>query len=329
MRSWIDCSFAASNTTAQVNDPFPPCVCITGPTACGKTDLALDLAEQFPLEVISMDSAMVYRGMDIGTAKPSREVRAAVPHHLIDILAPTAAYSAGRFAADARDALRRIAGRGRLPLLVGGTLLYLRALRDGLARLPRANPGIRRRLDREAAVNGWTSLHARLVKVDATAAARISPTDRQRIQRALEVYELTGEPISALQAGAGALPAIPVRAVALVPQDRGRLVAQIERRFDAMVTAGFVDEVRALRDRGDLDPAMPAVRTIGYRQVWSYLEGECEWEDARLKAIAATRQLAKRQLTWLRSDSTIERIPRDSGIARASVTRILSQFGRG
>ena len=276
-----------------------------------------------------MDSAMVYRGMDIGTAKPSREVRAAIPHHLIDILAPTAAYSAGQFVADARDALQRIAGRGRLPLLVGGTLLYLRALRDGLARLPRANFGIRRRLDREAAVKGWESLHARLAKVDATAAARISPTDRQRIQRALEVYELTGEPISALQAGAGALPAIPVRAVALVPQDRGRLVAQIERRFDAMVTAGFVDEVRALRDRGDLDPAMPAVRTIGYRQVWSYLEGACEWEDARLKAIAATRQLAKRQLTWLRSDSTIERIPRDSGTARASVTRILSQFGRG
>ena len=248
-----------------MNDGFTPCLCITGPTACGKTDLALALAlaEEFPLEVVSMDSAMVYRGMDIGTAKPSPDILAGVPHHLVDILEPTESYSAGRFAADAREAVERIRSRGRLPILVGGTLLYLRALRDGLASLPRANPAIRRRLDREAELFGWEGLYRRLEKVDPAVADRISPKDRQRIQRALEVYELTGEPISALQSRERLEPGMPVRAVALVPSDRDRLAERIERRFDAMVEAGFVDEVRALRERGDLDPAMTSMRTIG------------------------------------------------------------------
>lgn len=310
-----------------MNDGFPPCVCITGPTACGKTDLALALAEQFPLEVISMDSAMVYRGMDIGTAKPSPDILAGVPHHLVDILAPTESYSAGRFASDAQEAVERIRSRGRLPVLVGGTLLYLRALRDGLAALPRANPAIRRRLDREAELFGWEGLYNRLEKVDAAAAGRISPKDRQRIQRALEVYELTGEPISALQSRERLDPGMPVRAVALVPSDRRRLAERIALRFDAMVEAGFVDEVRALRARGDLDPAMPSMRTIGYRQVWSHLDGDCDWPEARGKAIAATRQLAKRQLTWLRSDKATRQLPADAPGARELIARLLNGYG--
>ena len=310
-----------------MNDGFPPCVCITGPTACGKTDLALALAEQFPLEVISMDSAMVYRGMDIGTAKPSPDILAGVPHHLVDILAPTESYSAGRFASDAREAVERTRSRGRLPVLVGGTLLYLRALRDGLAALPRANPAIRRRLDREAELFGWEGLYNRLEKVDAAAAGRISPKDRQRIQRALEVYELTGEPISALQSRERLDPGMPVRAVALVPSDRRRLAERIALRFDAMVEAGFVDEVRALRARGDLDPAMPSMRTIGYRQVWSHLDGDCDWPEARGKAIAATRQLAKRQLTWLRSDKATRQLPADAPGARELIARLLNGYG--
>ena len=310
-----------------MNDGFPPCVCITGPTACGKTDLALALADQIPLEVISMDSAMVYRGMDIGTAKPSPDILAGVPHHLVDILEPTESYSAGRFVADAREAVESIRSRGRLPILVGGTLLYLRALRDGLATLPRANPAIRRRLDREAELFGWDGLYRRLEKVDPAAAGRISPKDRQRIQRALEVYELTGEPISALQSRERLEPGMPVRAVALVPSDRGQLAERIERRFDAMVEAGFVDEVRALRERGDLDPAMPSMRTIGYRQVWSHLDGDCDWPEASGKAIAATRQLAKRQLTWLRSDKATRQLPADAPGARESIARLLNEYG--
>ena len=312
-----------------MNDSFPSCLCITGPTACGKTDLALALAEEFPLEVISMDSAMVYRGMDIGTAKPSRQIMADVPHHLVDILAPTATYSAGRFAVDARDAVQGIRARGRLPLLVGGTLLYLRAFRDGLATLPRASPAIRRRLDREAELLGWVSLHDRLERVDAAAASRISPADRQRIQRALEVYELTGEPISSLQSREGVESGTPVKAVALVPADRSRLAARIEQRFDAMVEAGFVDEVKALRARGDLDPATPSMRTIGYRQIWSYLDGDCEWPDTRLRAIAATRQLAKRQLTWLRSDAMTRQVPANAQSAREIVAGLLDEHGGG
>ena len=312
-----------------MSDGFTPCVCITGPTACGKTELALALAEEFPLEVVSMDSAMVYRGMDIGTAKPTPDILARIPHHLVDILAPTEGYSAGRFVADALNAVTRIRGRGRLPILAGGTLLYLRALRDGLATLPRANPEIRRRLDREAELHGWESLHRRLERVDAVAARRISPADRQRIQRALEVHELTGEPISALQSRRRPRSGMPVRAVAMVPANRGRLAERIEQRFDAMVQAGFVDEVRALRDRGDLDPAMPSIRTIGYRQIWSHLDGDYDWPEARTRAIAATRQLAKRQLTWLRSDKSTRQVPLDAPTARELVARFLEESGRG
>ena len=289
-----------------MSDP-PQCVCLTGPTACGKTELALRLAEQLPLEVISMDSAMVYRGLDIGTAKPGPEIRAAVPHHLVDVVEPYEVYSAGRFARDAAAAAREINGRGKLPLLVGGTLLYLRALRDGLATLPRADARVRASLDEEAAALGWSVLHDRLREVDPAAARRISPSDRQRIQRALEVHALTGRPLSELQREQAREPGLSVLTIALVPEERGHLAARIEARFDAMVAAGFVEEVRALWARGDLNAEMPSMRAVGYRQVWSFLEKDWAWPEARRRAIAATRQYAKRQLTWLRGDQQCER----------------------
>jgi tRNA dimethylallyltransferase len=282
------------------------CVCIMGPTACGKTELALELAERVPLEVISMDSAMVYRGLDIGTAKPSAATRAAVPHHLIDILDPTEAYSAGRFAQDAACAISEIRARGRLPLLVGGTLLYLRALRDGLSALPRADLDVRATLDAEAAEHGWDVLHERLRRLDPAAAERIAPSDRQRIQRALEVHALTGRPISELQRAGRRAHAAEILSVALVPEDRAELRARIEQRFDAMVAHGFVAEVERLRARGDLSADMPSMRAVGYRQLWSHLDGAYGWEEARSKAIVATRQYAKRQLTWLRGDPNCE-----------------------
>nr|MBO2513581.1 tRNA (adenosine(37)-N6)-dimethylallyltransferase MiaA [Gammaproteobacteria bacterium] len=283
----------------------PRAVCLTGPTACGKTDLALALAESIPLEIVSVDSAMVYRGMDIGTAKPSREVRARVPHHLIDIVDPADAYSAGRFLRDALAAIADITSRGRAPLLVGGTLLYLRALRRGLAPLPGPDPEVRRLLDEEGESYGWPALHARLARVDPEAAARIAPNDRQRIQRALEVYTLSGRPLSELQRQAAA-PPLDLRLIAVVPSDRAALAARIERRFDAMVEAGLVDEVKRLKSRPDLHPGLPSMRSVGYRQVWAHLEGRYDWSTAREKAIAATRQLAKRQMTWLRSEPGVE-----------------------
>ena len=285
------------------------CLCITGPTACGKTELALELAREAPIEVVSMDSAMVYRGMDIGTAKPSAAVRAAVPHHLIDILEPTEAYSAGRFARDAEAAIREIVGRGRFPVIVGGTLLYLRALRDGLAALPRADRSIRARLDAEAAAVGWPQLHRRLASVDPAAAARIAPTDPQRIQRALEVYEVAGRPLSELQSAADGAARPEVLTVALLPADRAALAARIEERFDRMVDAGFVAEVAKLRARGDLAPDMPSMRAVGYRQIWQFLTDAHDWPEARRRALAATRQLAKRQLTWLRGDDRSAKWP--------------------
>jgi tRNA dimethylallyltransferase len=284
-------------------------VCLTGPTACGKTELALALAERVPLEIVSMDSALVYRGLDIGTAKPSLSVRSAVPHHLIDILEPTEAYSAGRFARDAGALIDEIRARGRLPLLVGGTLLYLRALRDGLSPLPRANRALRAELDAEAAEHGLQSLHERLRRVDPEAAQRISASDRQRIQRALEVHALTSRPLSELQRADAERKRPGVLAIALVPESRADLAVRIERRFDAMVAAGFVAEVERLRARGDLDPELPAMRAVGYRQLWAHLDGRCDFEEARAKAIVATRQYAKRQLTWLRGEPSIEPWP--------------------
>jgi tRNA dimethylallyltransferase len=256
-----------------------------------------------------MDSAMVYRGLDIGTAKPAPEMRSRVVHHLIDIVDPSEAYSAGRFARDALQALAAIIARGRLPLIVGGTLLYLRALREGLATLPLADERVRAALDAEARSLGWPALHGRLAETDPAAAARIAPTDRQRIQRALEVHALTGRPLTELQRSGAEAVGIEIATVALVPGDRADLAARIERRFDAMVEEGFVAEVEGLRARGDLNPDLPALRAVGYRQIWAHLDGACDWREARRRAVVATRQLAKRQLTWLRSDEVSEKWP--------------------
>jgi tRNA dimethylallyltransferase len=300
-------------------------VCLTGPTACGKTELALALAERVPLEIVSMDSALVYRGLDIGTAKPSRSVRSVVPHHLIDILEPTESYSAGRFARDAGALVDEIRASGRLPLLVGGTLLYLRALRDGLSPLPRADRAVRAELDAEAARHGLQALHERLRRVDPEAARRISASDRQRIQRALEVHAVTGRPLSELQRAGHKHTRPVVLAIALVPQSRADLAVRIERRFDAMVAAGFVAEVERLRARGDLNPELPAMRAVGYRQLWAYLDGRCDFDEARMNAIVATRQYAKRQLTWLRGDPSIEAWP---ALATDLVSRCVDRLSK-
>lgn len=277
------------------------CLALTGPTACGKTELALALAAEFPIEIISMDSAMVYRGMDIGTAKPDRETLQRVPHHLIDICDPEEPYSAGRFAGDARRLLGGISRRGRTGLVVGGTMLYLKALREGIAPLPERDEAVRAVIDAEACAEGWEALHRRLARIDPEAARRIEPTDRQRIQRALEVHALTGETISALQRSPQAAP-VAVECIAVVPEDRSQLARRIERRFDAMVDQGLVDEVRRLKERPGLSADSTSMRAVGYRQLWAWLDGQTTWDEARFRAITATRQLAKRQLTWLRGD---------------------------
>lgn len=280
---------------------LPPAVAIMGPTASGKTGLAACLAERFAVEVISVDSALVYRGMDIGTAKPDLELRARVPHHLIDILDPTETYSAARFRADALRLIAEITARGRLPLLTGGTMLYFKALKEGLAPLPAADPGLRAEIDARARREGWPRLHAELARLDPATAARLAPTDAQRIQRALEVCLTTGRPLSEqLERRAAGLPYRLIE-IALVPADRAVLHRRIAERFDAMLAAGFLDEVRRLRATYPLTREHPAMRCVGYRQAWDHLEGLTDAATFRAQAIAATRQLAKRQMTWLRA----------------------------
>jgi len=274
-----------------------------GPTGAGKTGWALRLAERAPLEIVSVDSALVYRGLDIGTAKPARELRSRVPHHLIDICEPTESYSAGRFAADALASIRAIHARRRVPLLVGGTMLYLRALLQGLAALPQAAPALRASLDARAARLGWPALHAQLRELDPEAARRIAPTDSQRIQRALEVCYSAGQPISQLQrATVSPLAGTPLRYWILAPRERALLHERLAHRFEAMMAAGLLEEVAALHARGDLTAHHPAMRAVGYRQLWAHLEGECGLDEAMRRAVAATRQLAKRQLTWMRAE---------------------------
>jgi tRNA dimethylallyltransferase len=275
--------------------------CLLGPTASGKSSLALELAARLPIEIVSIDSAQVYRGMDVGTAKPSRAERDRVPHHLIDILDPDQRYSAAQFRDDAIRAVEGILSRECIPLLVGGTMLYYRALVAGLDTLPAAEPAIRKEIDDEAARLGWPALHAELAKVDPQAAQRIAPNDAQRIQRALEVWRFTGRPISSLQTAAAAPLPFALKSFAIAPADRGALHQRIADRFDAMLEAGLIDELKSLRQRHALAPELPSMRCVGYRQAWGYLEGEYGAPEMREKAIAATRQLAKRQLTWLRS----------------------------
>jgi len=284
-------------------DTRPLAIFLMGPTASGKTDLACALAARFGVELVSVDSALVYRGLDIGAAKPDAATLARYPHALIDIRDPAQPYSAAEFRDDALAAMRAITARGRVPLLVGGTGLYFRALQRGLSDLPEADPALRERLGDEAARLGWPALHARLARLDPPAAARIGANDAQRIQRALEVIELCGRRLSDLQrAGQGGALPWRVLKLALLPADRRELHARIARRFDAMLAAGFLDELRALRARGDLHADLPAVRAVGYRQGWEHLDGRIDAATFRERAIFATRQLAKRQITWLRSE---------------------------
>jgi len=304
----------------------PRALCLAGPTASGKTAVALALAEQLPVEIISVDSALVYRGMDIGTAKPTRAERAAVPHHLIDIIDPALAYSAARFVADAQRLIGEITARGRVPLLVGGTMLYFKALREGLDSMPAADPALRLAIEQEAAARGWPALHAELARVDPATAARLAPADAQRVQRALEVFRLSGRPLSAWQRGRGeATDAAAVPMVTLEPVSRAWLHARIAARFDAMLAAGLVAEVQALRERGDLHAALPALRCVGYRQVWAALDG-ADLDGLREAGIAATRQLAKRQLTWLRSTLPRQTVACDSADALPATVRALLEL---
>jgi len=258
------------------------------------------LAERLPLEIVSMDSAQVYRGLDIGTAKPSADERARVPHHLIDLVNPDESYSAGRWREDAISAVQKIIEKGKTPLIVGGTMLYYRALVSGLDELPTADATVREAITREATERGWPALHAELERVDPQSASRIKPGDAQRIQRALEVFRLTGKPLSSLHGKAGGSLPFELKAFALAPE-RELLHRRIAERFDAMLAAGLVDEVRALKERYRLSAELPSMRAVGYRQVWRHLEGEIDAREMREQAVAATRQLAKRQLTWLRS----------------------------
>jgi len=283
-------------------DRRPLAIFLMGPTAAGKTALACVLADRFAVDLISVDSALVYRGLNVGAAKPEPATLAQYPHRLIDIREPSQPYSAADFRADAWREMQSTTAKCRIPLLVGGTGLYFRALQSGLSDLPEANPEVRQRLAAEAAEHGWASLHTRLARLDPAAASRIRAGDAQRIQRALEVIELTGKALSAQQGAMPARFAYRVLKLALIPQDRALLHARIGQRMDAMIAQGFLDEIRTLRVRGDLHEDLPAMRAVGYRQGWQYLDGQFDAGEFRDRAIFATRQLAKRQLTWLRAE---------------------------
>lgn len=283
----------------------PLAILLMGPTAARKSDLAVELVARLPCDIISVDSAMIYRGMDIGTAKPGPATLARAPHRLIDIADPAERYSVARFRSQALAEMAAIAATGRIPLLVGGTMLYFRALQQGLARLPEADPGVRARLDQQARLIGWDAMHRRLVELDPVTAARIHPNDPQRIQRALEVHILAGRPMSELLAADRLANVLPYRLLKLVraPADRAELHARIAQRFQRMLDAGFVAEVETLLARGDLSPDLPSMRCVGYRQMLKYLAGEYSFGTMVEHSIVATRQLARRQLTWLRAES--------------------------
>lgn len=309
-------------------DLRPRAIFLMGPTASGKTALALELAECFGCDLISVDSALVYCGLDIGSAKPDSATLVRHPHRLIDIRDPAQAYSAAEFRNDALQEMAASAANGHIPLLVGGTGLYFRALQHGLSALPEADPALRQRLMEEAAQLGWPALHERLRTLDPLAATRIRPRDTQRIQRALEVIALTGKSLSSQQGGTPAPFAYRVLKLALLPPERGALHARIAQRMDAMLAQGFLDEVRALRGRGDLHADLPALRAVGYRQAWQHLEGDFSEAEFRERAIFATRQLAKRQITWLRSELDARWldpfVPAHAALARRAVADFLA-----
>lgn len=336
-------------TTASGQGAYPPAIFLMGPTASGKTDLALALCEQLPCEIISVDSALIYRGMDIGTAKPTAEELARAPHHLIDICDPLESYSAADFRRDALAEMARISEAGRIPLLVGGTMMYFKALLHGMSGLPSADPELRAALEREAGERGWSALHQELATRDPIAARLIHPNNRQRLLRALEVLRLTGRPISSFwqaeqgrddasgteasvedytyftrwQADESAELPYTVTQLAIAPQDRKVLHQRIETRFHRMLDAGFLDEVRALMARGDLHPDLPSMRCVGYRQAWSYLSGQTGYDEFVQKGVAATRQLAKRQLTWLRKWSDVHWLDSDDKLLVATALKKL------
>lgn len=308
-----------------MQDTMPPAIFIMGPTAAGKTDLALAIAGAFPVEIISVDSALVYRGMDIGTAKPSADILQQYPHHLVDILDPTEAYSAGRFRDDARALMADITARGKVPLLVGGTMLYFKALQQGLSALPPADAEVRARLDAMASEHGLNYLHQRLNEVDPVAAARIHVNDPQRLQRALEVYEITGKSLTELTAqGDDTLP-YQVTKIIIAPFERAVLHQRIARRYRQMVDNGFIDEVKTLYQRGDCHPQLPSIRAVGYRQAWSYLDGDYDHETFVEKAIIATRQMAKRQITWLRAQDDGIWFDSGEGLPETAVKQYLTE----
>ena len=302
---------------------------LAGPTASGKTALALALARRWPVEIVSVDSALVYRGMDIGTAKPSAEERAAAPHHLLDLIAPAQSYSAAQFVADARRLMGEIRGRGRWPLLVGGTMMYFKALVDGIDDMPAADPDIRAAIDAEAAQLGWPAMHAQLARVDPLTAARLKPNDSQRIQRALEVWRASGTPLSTLhQRAQREAPPADGALVALEPASRAWLHARIAQRFDAMLATGFLDEVSRLRADPALNLDLPSMRCVGYRQAWEALDiaDPPDLADLRERGIAATRQLAKRQITWLRSMAHRQVVEADAGDVEARLVAVVESL---
>ncbi|MGH8127603.1 MAG: tRNA (adenosine(37)-N6)-dimethylallyltransferase MiaA [Gammaproteobacteria bacterium] len=307
-------------------DKKPEVLCIMGPTGSGKSALALELAERVPAEIVSVDSAMIYRGMDIGTDKPSRAVREHIPHHLIDIRDPAERYNAARFVTDATAAIAAITARKKLPILVGGTFLYFRALVQGLSAMPGADPALRAELQAEAETRGWPALHEELARIDPATAAHIAPGDTQRLERALELARLTGEAPSRLHTESRKGAAFDFMKIALWPEDRTALSERLAKRFSRMLEQGLLREVITLRERGDLDESCPAVRAVGYRQLWHYLNGACDLAEAERRAVVATRRYAKRQMTWLRSESGVIRVPTGETAPEAALAAMKAGF---
>ena len=307
-------------------DKQPPVICLMGPTASGKTALAMALYDALPCEIISVDSALVYRGMDVGTAKPTTEEQAKYPHRLIDIIDPSESYSAADFCRDALREIAEIRAQGKIPLLVGGTMMYFKSLIDGISPLPEASPEVRAQINEQAQTHGWEYLHNELQQVDPVSAERIHPNDPQRLTRALEVYRLTGNTLTQLTAIKGDTLQGDVLQFAIAPADRATLHQRIEQRFKQMIAQDFKQEVVKLKSRGDLHEDLPSIRCVGYRQMWQHLNGECDFDEMVFRGVCATRQLAKRQLTWLRSWPNLQRLDMEDSTNLAQVLSAVSKL---